>query len=65
MLDEFLILVEEVFEKRFFDMPASQIIGGTVIFIVFLAIREFLRTLLFCTSQRSPIAQKRKWMANF
>ena len=41
MLDEFMILVEEVFEKRFFDMPASQIIGGTVIFIVFWRFAEF------------------------
>ena len=40
MLDEFLILVREVFEKRFFDMPAGQIIGGALIIIAFLAIRR-------------------------
>ena len=52
MLDEFLILVEEVFEKRFFDMPASQIIGGTVIFIVFLAVRRiFANTVILYVSK--------------
>ena len=52
MLDEFLILVEEVFEKRFFDMPASQIIGGAVIFIVFLAIRRiFANTVILYVSK--------------
>jgi len=52
MLDEFLILVEEVFEKRFFDMPASQIIGGAVIFIAFLAIRRiFANTVISYVSK--------------
>ena len=52
MLDEFLILVEEVFEKRFFDMPASQIIGGAVIFIVFLAVRRiFANTVILYVSK--------------
>ena len=52
MLDEFLILVEEVFEKRFFDMPASQIIGGAVIMIVFLAIRRiFANTVILYVSK--------------
>ena len=52
MLDEFLILVEEVFEKRFFDMPASQIIGGAVILIVFLAIRRiFANTVILYVSK--------------
>ena len=52
MLDEFLILVEEVFEKRFFDMPASQIIGGAVIIIVFLAIRRiFANTVILYVSK--------------
>ncbi len=52
MLDEFMILVEEVFEKRFFDMPASQIIGGTVIFIVFLAVRRiFANTIILYASK--------------
>ena len=52
MLDEFMILVEEVFEKRFFDMPASQIIGGTVIFIVFLAVRRiFANTIILYVSK--------------
>ena len=63
MLDEFLILVEEVFEKRFFDMPASQIIGGALVVIAFLAVRRILRT------QSLPvgltIAHRRSPMANF
>ena len=52
MLDEFMILVEEVFEKRFFDMPASQIIGGAVIMIVFLAVRRiFANTVILYVSK--------------
>ena len=48
MLDEFLTLVEEVFEKRFFDMPAGQIIGGALIIIAFLAVRRiFANTVIF------------------
>ena len=52
MLDEFLILVEEVFEKRFFDMPASQIIGGALVVIAFLAVRRiFANTVIFYLSK--------------
>ena len=40
MVDEFLGLISEVFEKRIFDLPAGQIIGGAAIIIVFLAIRR-------------------------
>jgi len=48
MLDEFVTLVGEVFEKRFFDMPAGQIIGGALIIIAFLAIRRiFANTVIF------------------
>ena len=52
MLDEFMILVEEVFEKRFFDMPASQIIGGALVVIAFLAVRRiFANTVIFYLSK--------------
>jgi MscS family membrane protein len=48
MLDEFLILVGEVFEKKFFDMPAGQIIGGALIIVTFLAVRRiFANTVIF------------------
>ena len=48
MLDEFLILVGEVFEKKFFDMPAGQIIGGALIIVAFLAVRRiFANTVIF------------------
>ena len=52
MLDEFMTLVKEVFEKRFFDMPASQIIGGALIIIAFLAVRRiFANTVIFYLSK--------------
>ena len=40
MVNEFLTLVSEVFEKRIFEMPAGQIIGGAIIMIAFLAVRR-------------------------
>ena len=48
MVNEFLILVSEVFEKRIFEMPAGQIIGGAIIMIAFLAVRRiFANTVIF------------------
>ena len=48
MVDEFLGLISEVFEKRIFDLPAGQIIGGAAIIIVFLAIRRiFAKTVIY------------------
>ena len=48
MVDEFLGLISEVFEKRILDMPAGQIIGGAAIIIVFLAIRRiFAKTVIY------------------
>jgi len=48
MLDEFLGLIAEVFEKRILDMPAGQIIGGAAIIIAFLAVRRiFAKTVIF------------------
>ncbi len=52
MLDKFMILVKEVFEKRFFDLPASQIIGGALVIIAFLAVRRiFANTVIFYLSK--------------
>jgi MscS family membrane protein len=48
MVNEFLNLVSEVFEKRIFEMPAGQIIGGAIIMIAFLAVRRiFANTVIF------------------
>ena len=48
MFNEFLTLVSEVFEKRIFEMPAGQIIGGAIIMIAFLAVRRiFANTVIF------------------
>ncbi len=48
MINEFLILVSEVFEKRIFEMPAGQIFGGAIIMIAFLAVRRiFANTVIF------------------
>ena len=48
MFNEFLTLISEVFEKRIFEMPAGQIIGGAIIMIAFLAVRRiFANTVIF------------------
>ena len=52
MFDEFMILVGDVFERRFFDMPATQIIGGALVIIAFLGIRRiFANTVILYLSK--------------